>query len=51
MLNYKNEKEYLTKLAEIEYSPENITEDYPKLSSSLMNLIQHAESKLKSKSR
>ena len=51
MTNYKNEKEYLNKLAEIEYSPENITEDYPKLASSLMNLIQHAESKLKSKAR
>ncbi len=51
LTNYKNENEYLTKLSEIEYSPENITDDYPKLASSLMNLIQHAESKLKSKAR
>ncbi|MDO4419331.1 MAG: helix-turn-helix transcriptional regulator [Ruminococcus sp.] len=46
-----SENEYIEKLSEIKYSPENITEDYPKLSSSLFNLIQHAESKLKSKSR
>lgn len=51
MTNYNNDKEYLSKLAQLEYSPENITDDYPKLASSLMNLIQHAESKLKSKSR
>ncbi|MBQ8572233.1 MAG: helix-turn-helix transcriptional regulator [Ruminococcus sp.] len=46
-----SENEYIEKLSEIKYSSENITEDYPKLSSSLFNLIQHAESKLKSKSR
>ena len=51
MTNYNNDKEYLSKLAQLEYSPENITDDYPKLASSLMNLIQHAESKLKSKAR
>lgn len=51
MTNYKNEGEYLNKLKEIEYSPENLADDYPKLASSLMNLIQHAESKLKSKTR
>lgn len=49
--DYNNENEYLEKLKDIEYSSENITEDYPKLASSLFNLIQHAESKLKSKSR
>lgn len=49
--DYNNENEYLEKLSEIEYSSENITEDYPKLASSLFNLIQHAESKLKSKTR
>ncbi len=49
--NYNNESEYLVKLNELEYSSENITEDYPKLASSLFNLIQHSESKLKSKSR
>lgn len=51
MSNYKNEKEYLKKLAENAYSPENIADNYPKLASSLMNLIQHSESKLKSKAR
>ena len=51
MTNYNNDKEYLSKRAQLEYSPENITDDYPKLASSLMNLIQHAESKLKSKAR
>ncbi len=49
--DFNNENEYIEKLSEIKYSSENITEDYPKLSSSLFNLIQHAESKLKSKAR
>ncbi len=49
--NYNNENEYIEKLKDIEYSSENITKEYPKLSSSLFNLIQHAESKLKSKAR
>ena len=49
--DYKNENEYLEKLKDIEYSSETITEDYPKLASSLFNLIQHSESKLKSKAR
>lgn len=49
--DFNNKKDYLDKLRNIEYSSENITENYPKLSSSLFNLIQHTESKLKSKSR
>lgn len=49
--DFNNENEYLQKLSDISYSSENITEDYPKLASSLFNLIQHAESKLKSKTR
>lgn len=49
--NYNNTNEYIEKLGSIEYSSENITKDYPNLSSSLFNLIQHAESKLKSKAR
>lgn len=51
MTDSKNTDEYLKKLEEIEYSSETITENYPKLASSLFNLIQHAESKLKSKTR
>ena len=49
--DYNNETEYLEKLKDIEYSSENISKDYPKLASSLFNLIQHSESKLKSKAR
>lgn len=49
--DHRNENEYINKLESIEYSSENITENYPKLASSLFNLIQHAESKLKSKTR
>ena len=49
--DHNNENEYLQKLSDIKYSSENITDDYPKLASSLFNLIQHAESKLKSKTR
>lgn len=49
--NYHDKGEYIQKLEDIEYSSENITENYPKLASSLLNLIQHAESKLKSKNR
>ncbi len=49
--DYRNKVDYLEKLADLEYSSENITEDYPKLSSSLFNLIQHSESKLKNKNR
>lgn len=49
--DFRNQSEYLDKLSDIEYSSENITEKYPKLASSLFNLIQHSENKLKSKSR
>ena len=49
--NYNNENEYIEKLKDCEYSSENISNDYPKLASSLFNLIQHSESKLKSKIR
>ena len=51
MTNPSNEQEYQEKLSTLEYSSENITADYPKLASSLFNLIQHSENKLKSKSR
>ena len=51
MTDSKNTDDYLKKLDEIEYSSETITENYPKLASSLFNLIQHSENKLKSKSR
>ena len=37
------------KLTEREYSSEILSQEYPKQSSSLFNLIQHAESKIKSK--
>lgn len=49
--NYNNEAEYLEKLGEISYSSDAIAKDYPKLASSLFNLIQHSENKLKSKVR
>lgn len=37
------------KIKETEYSSEILSQEYPKQSSSLFNLIQHAESKIKSK--
>ncbi len=49
--NHTNENEYLEKLSSIEYSPEALIESYPNAASSLFNLIQYAESKLKSKTR
>lgn len=49
--NYNNESEYIDKLADINYSSEYINVEYPQLASSLFNLIQHAESKLKKRSR
>ncbi|MBQ8795268.1 MAG: helix-turn-helix transcriptional regulator [Clostridia bacterium] len=49
--DYNNTHDYIEKLSSIDYSSENITEDYPKLASSLFNLIQHSENKLKSKAR
>ena len=39
------------KLKETEYSSEILSQEYSKESSSLLNLIQHAESKIKSKSK
>jgi len=41
--------EFPQKLTEREYSSEILSQEYPKQSSSLFNLIQHAESKIKSK--
>ncbi len=38
-------------LRETEYSSEILSQDYPKQSSSLFNLIQHAESKIRTKSK
>lgn len=49
--DYNNTHDYIEKLSSIDYSSENITEDYPKLASSLFNLIQHSENKIKSKAR
>lgn len=49
--DYRNKSDYIEKLSVNDYSSENITENYPRLSSSLFNLIQHSESKLKSKKR
>ena len=37
--NYNNENEYIEKLKDCEYSSENISNDYPKLASSLFNQI------------
>jgi len=44
------ETEAPMKLREIEYSSEILSQEYAKQSSSLFNLIQHAESKIKTKS-
>ncbi|MGN0453228.1 MAG: helix-turn-helix domain-containing protein [Ruminococcus sp.] len=46
-----DESEYIhtKKLRETELSPEILSQEYPKQSSSLLNLIQHAESKIKNK--
>ena len=45
----ENESENKQKLCETEYSSEILSQEYTKQSSSLFNLIQHAESKIKSK--
>ena len=47
--NPENPQNYIKKFKETEYSSEYFSAEYPKLSSSLFNLIQHSESKLKTK--
>lgn len=48
-LSDDEDNENIQKLSETEYSSEILSQEYAKQSSSLFNLIQHAESKIKSK--
>lgn len=47
----ENESDFAGSLRETEYSSEILSQEYAKQSSSLFNLIQYAESKIKTKSR
>lgn len=51
VISDESESDAAQKLKETEYSSEILSQEYSKESSSLLNLIQHAESKIKSKSK